>query len=272
MAILKYNASPRPAASMQNVNYILRDDACVKFETINLPEIQTKIDARSFAANRMLEEDLMPKREQEKGKGNGKGKGKKPREERNHHRMMVTLPDETDPNKALHLVKNFVEKEFPGTRSIIAIHESDNGIGLHSHIWIDARKVDGKKLDLGLKYTRLDKIYSQKYDQVYGTNYTTEFAAKRKFNAENKIPTYEKQLQILIQRQKQNEQDRIRSGKYITETAGRRIDEINTVERNKLEVVARYGQPESGRIYHQRENEKPSIQTTPHPERLVQTR
>jgi hypothetical protein len=249
MAILKYNASPRPAASMKNVNYILRDDACVKFEMINLPEIETKIDARSYASNRMLEEKLMPKR------GTGTP--------RNHHRMMLTLPDETDPDKALQLVKNFVEKEFPNTRSIIAVHESDNGIGLHSHVWIDARKIDGKKLDLGTKYTKLDKLYSQKYDQVYGTNYTTEFAEARKFNQENEIPTYSNQLKILIERQVENEQNRIRSGKYLIEAAARRIDEINTVERTRLEIACRHGQRESSRIYQQRDNEKQRVEITP---------
>ncbi len=225
MAILKYNASPRPEASLKNVNYILRDDACIKFETVHLPEIETKIDARSYAAMRELEETLMPK------KGSGTP--------RNHHRMMLTLPDETDADKALQLVKNFVEKEFPATRCIIAVHQSENGIGLHCHAWIDARKLNGKKLDLGNKYTRLDKLYSQKYDQVYGTNYTAEFAEARKFNAENEISTYPKQLKILVEAQEQNEKRRINGGKHLIEAAARRIDELATQQRNGLEIASR---------------------------------
>ncbi len=249
MAILKYNASPRPAASMKNVNYILRDDACVRFEAINLPEIESKIDARSYAANREVEEELMPKRETGTP--------------RNHHRMMLTLPDETDPDKALQLVKNFVEKEFPNTRSIIAVHESDNGIGLHSHVWIDARKIDGKKLDLGTKYTKLDKLYSQKYDEVYGTNYTAEFAKARKFNQENEIPTYSNQLEKLIEAQKRNDQRRIDGGKYLVAAAARRIDELATQERNGLEIASRNIQPNRATSLRTRADKQPSQRPSP---------
>ncbi len=231
MAILKYNASPRPEASMQNVNYILRDDACIRFETIHLPEVETKIDARSYAAMREMEEQLMPKR----GAGTP----------RNHHRMVLTLPEETDPDKALQLVKNFVEKEFPGTRSIIAIHKSENAPGLHSHIWVDARKLNGKKLDLGTKYYKLDKLYSELYDRTYKTNYTAEFAEKRRFNAINEIPTYRPQLEKLIEAQKRNEQRRNLVGKHIVARAGagindanRKIDELTLIERTRLEIAS----------------------------------
>jgi hypothetical protein len=229
MAILKYNASPRPAASLGNVNYILRDDACIQFEMINLPNIESKIDARSYAATRMIEEELMPKR------GTGIP--------RNHHRMMLTMPDESNPDAAILLAKNFVEKEFPNTRSIIAIHQSENGIGLHAHAWVDARKIDGKKLDLGTKYTQLDKLYSQKYDETYGTNYTAEFAAARKFNAENEIPTYAKQLEKLIEAQEKNEQRRIISGKHLIEAAAVRINELATQQRTRLEIASGNIQP-----------------------------
>ncbi len=249
MAILKYNASPRPAASMKNVNYILRDDACIKFETINLPEIETEIDARSYAATRMIEEELMPQR------GTGTP--------RNHHRMMITMPDETDPERAMQLAKNFVEKEFPDTRSIIAVHKSENGIGLHAHAWIDARKTNGKKLDLGTKYTKLDKLYSQKYDQIYGTNYTAKFAAARKFNQENEIPTYSNQIEKLVEAQERNDQRRIESGKYIVEAAARRIDELNTQQRTRLEIATRNIQPNRAENVRAGRDEKPDRQATP---------
>ncbi len=250
MAILKYNASPRPAASMKNVNYILREDACIRFEAINLPEIETEIDARSYAATREIEEKLMPKR------GTGTP--------RNHHRMMITMPDENDPDAAMQLAKNFVETEFPGTRSIIAVHQSENGSGLHCHAWIDARKTDGKKLDLGTKYTKLDKLYSQKYDRTYGTNYTAEFAAARKFNAENEIPTYSNQLKKLVEAQERNEQNRIRSGKHIIEAAAARIAELATQQRTRLEIAARNLQPNRAENVGAGRDEKQNRQPTPH--------
>jgi hypothetical protein len=211
VAILKYNATPRPSASVKNVAYILRDDACVQFGTINLPEIENKIDALSYASTRKFEEELMPQR------GTGIP--------RNHYRMVLTMPNENDPDAALQLATQFIKNEFPGTRSIIAVHKSENGIGLHCHAWVDARKIDGKKLDLGTKYKSLDRLYSRNYDAVYKTNFTAEFAAARKFNAENKIPTYEKQLQILKGTQEKNEQRRTLIGKHITSAASRKIVE-----------------------------------------------
>jgi hypothetical protein len=235
---------------MQNVNYILRDDACIKFEAINLPQIETEIDARSYAATREIEEKLIPKR------GTGTP--------RNHHRMLLTMPDENDPDAAMQLAKNFVEKEFPNTRSIIAVHKSENGIGLHSHIWIDARKLNGKKLDLGTKYTKLDKLYSQKYDQIYGTNYTAEFAAARKFNAENEIPTYSKQLEILIEAQEQNDQRRIKSGEFLIKRAAARINELATQQRTGLEIATRNLQPNRAENVGAGRDEKQNRQPTPH--------
>jgi hypothetical protein len=242
---------------MKNVNYILRDDACLKFDTIHLPEIESKIDARSYAAMRELEEELMPQR----GAGTP----------RNHHRMMITMPDETDPEQAMTLAKNFMEREFPGTRSIIAIHQSENGIGLHSHVWIEARKLNGKKLDLGTKYTKLDKLYSKLYDQTYGTNYTAEFAAARKFNAENEVSTYPKQLKILVEAQERNEQRGIVSGKHIVKRAGsaindanRKIDELQQFGAygNELEL-ARIGR--AGSEQKRRDNDPTRLRPVPNP-------
>jgi hypothetical protein len=264
MGILKYNATARPAASVKNVAYILREDACVKFETINLPEIQTKIDALSYASTRRFEEELMPKR------GTGTA--------RNHHRMILTMPDENDPAAAAKLATEFIKKEFPNTRSIVAIHTSENAAGLHCHVWIDARKTDGKKLDLGTKYKSLDRLYSRNYDQVYGTNYTAEFAAGRKFNAENKIPTHKNQLKILVEAQNRNDQRRTQSGKYLIEAATRRIDELATLDRTRLEIATRNLQPESPRNDLQGVVSKPSERANPqineprNPRQMVKSR
>jgi hypothetical protein len=178
--------------------------------------------------------------------------------------MMITMPDENDPDAAMQLAKNFVETEFPGTRSIIAVHQSENGSGLHCHAWIDARKTDGKKLDLGTKYTKLDKLYSQKYDRTYGTNYTAEFAAARKFNAENEIPTYSNQLKKLVEAQERNEQNRIRSGKHIIEAAAARIAELATQQRTRLEIAARNLQPNRAENVGAGRDEKQNRQPTPH--------
>jgi hypothetical protein len=166
MAILKYNASPRPAASADNVRYILRAGACATFECQNITGIQTPADAIAYANARAFEEKLAPRR----GAGTP----------RNHHRMILTFPDEANPTIALAVAKSFLESQFSEAKAIISIHTDVKN--LHCHVWIDARLINGKKLDLGTKYRQLDKLFARHYDNAYGTNYANEYAAQRLAN------------------------------------------------------------------------------------------
>jgi hypothetical protein len=166
VAILKYNAKPRPEASADNVRYILRAGACATFDCQNLSGIQTPADAIAYANARAFEEELAPRR----GAGTA----------RNHHRMILTFPDESDPKIALAVAKDFIRKEFPEAKTIISIHTDVKNI--HCHVWLDARLITGKKLDLGTKYKQLDKLFARHYDNAYGTNHANEYAAQRLAN------------------------------------------------------------------------------------------
>jgi hypothetical protein len=166
VAILKYNAKPRPAASADNVRYILRAGACAAFECQNLTGIQTPADAIAYATARAFEEELAPRR----GAGTP----------RNHHRMVLTFPNEANPETALATAKDFLASEFPEARAIISIHTDTKN--LHCHVWLDARLINGKKLDLGTKYRQLDKLFARHHDHVYGTNYANEYAARQRAN------------------------------------------------------------------------------------------
>ncbi len=166
MAILKYNAKPSPAASADNVRYILRAGACATFECQNITGIQTPADAIAYANARAFEEELAPRR----GAGTP----------RNHHRMILTFPDEANPTIALAVAKSFLAKEFPEARAIVSIHTDVKNI--HCHVWLDARLITGKKLDLGTKFKQLDKLFARHYDNAYGTNHANEYAAQRLAN------------------------------------------------------------------------------------------
>jgi hypothetical protein len=166
VAILKYNASPRPAASADNVRYILRAGACATFDCQNITGIQTPADAVAYANARAFEEELAPRR----GAGTA----------RNHHRMILTFPDERNPERALAVAKDFLRKEFPEAKAIISIHTDVKNI--HCHVWLDARLINGKKLDLGTRYRQLDKLFARHYDHTYGTNHANEYAARRQAN------------------------------------------------------------------------------------------
>jgi hypothetical protein len=166
VAILKYNAKPSPAASADNVRYILRAGACATFDCQNITGIQTPADAIAYANARAFEEELAPRR----GAGTA----------RNHHRMILTFPDERNPERALAVAKDFLRKEFPEAKAIISIHTDVKNI--HCHVWLDARLINGKKLDLGTKYRQLDKLFARHYDNAYGTNHANEYAAQRQAN------------------------------------------------------------------------------------------
>ncbi len=178
MAILKYNAKPNPKASADNVRYILRAGACATFDCQNITGIQTPADAIAYANARAFEEELAPRR----GAGTA----------RNHHRMILTFPNEANPEIALAVAKDFIRKEFPEAKAIISIHNDVKNI--HCHVWIDARLITGKKLDLGTRYRQLDKLFARHYDNAYGTNYANEYAARRLANRaarQKKTPDWE---------------------------------------------------------------------------------
>ncbi len=166
MAILKYNAKANPEASADNVRYILRTGACATFDCQNITGIQTPADAIAYANARAFEEELAPKR----GAGTP----------RNHHRMILTFPDESDPTSALAVAKSFLESQFSEARTIVSIHTDVKNI--HCHVWLDARLITGKKLDLGTRYRQLDKLFARHYDNAYGTNHANEYAAQRLAN------------------------------------------------------------------------------------------
>jgi hypothetical protein len=94
--------------------------------------------------------------------------------------MILTFPDEANPTIALAVAKSFLAKEFATAKAIVSIHTDVKNI--HCHVWLDARLITGKKLDLGTKYKQLDKLFARHYDNAYGTNHANEYAAQRLAN------------------------------------------------------------------------------------------
>ncbi len=206
MAILKYNAKPNPKASADNVRYILRAGACATFDCQNITGIQTPADAIAYANARAFEEELAPRR----GAGTA----------RNHHRMILTFPNEANPEIALAVAKDFLKSQFPEAKAIISIHNDVKNI--HCHVWIDARLITGKKLDLGTRYRQLDKLFARHYDHTYGTNHANEYAAQRQANR--------------AARQKKTPDWKVLKANEQTRTYGRKRDAASTI---RIESITR---------------------------------
>ncbi len=229
MAILILTTNNRAEASVDNVSYILREDAVACWATHNIEEVKDKTDALTYADRRAFEEELKPLY------------GASQR--RNHLRMKLTFADEDDPNTALLHSKQFLEKNFPQAKIIYSSHkDTDN---CHVHCWIDARETTGKKLHLSnSKFYKLGEEWSKHCDRIYGTNYTEQFKQSRKQNNQNKKdgiePPKSTQNQKLKENQEKNEQKSIRIGEQLIKTANRAI--TNSERKiNELEQINEYG-------------------------------
>jgi hypothetical protein len=147
--------------------------------------------------------------------------------------MVLTFPDERNPETALGVAKNFLLKEFPEAKAIVSIHTDTKN--LHCHVWLDARLITGKKLDLGTKYRQLDKLFARHHDQIYGTNYATEYAARQQANRAERHKK-EPDWRLL----KTNEQTRI-DGRKRDATIATRVESIA-----RMDTIDRVLEPPSG--------------------------
>jgi hypothetical protein len=221
MAILVYKTNCNAAASVANVGYILRDDACQIWSSQHI-DIQSKSEALSYAERRQWEEDLRPL--------NGAA------QRRNHQRMELSFISETNPQRALEIAESFVKRKFPEARAILAAHT--NTKNLHVHVWLDNRTINNKKVHLSnSQYKNLGDHWAKFTDRIYGTNNAEQFQAKRLKNiAERReleasgrraeiVRAQNTEWKIKKRRELEYEQGRINRGEYITAAAGRTINE-----------------------------------------------
>jgi hypothetical protein len=221
MAILVYKTNCNAAASVGNVSYILRDDACQIWSSQHI-DIQSKSEALSYAERRQWEEDLKPL--------NGAA------QRRNHQRMELSFVSESNPERALNIAQNFVSSKFPTARAILAVHT--NTQNLHCHVWLDNRTISGNKVHLSnSQYKKLGDDWARFTDDIYGTNYAEQFQAKRLQNISERqeLEASGRSTEIVRaqnigwkfkkERELQNEQRTIIAGEFITSTASRAIDQ-----------------------------------------------
>jgi hypothetical protein len=255
MSVLNYTTNNRAEASVDNVSYILRNDAVACWSTQNLEEIKTKTDALSYAEKRAFEENLTPLW----------GAA----ERRNHHRLQLTYASEKNPEEALKNAKVFLENNFPNARIIYSSHK--NTENCHVHCWVDIRQIDEKKVHLkNNQFYKLGESWSKYCDEIYKSNYTEQFKQSRKQHLQEKKngiePPRAKQGKKLKEASKKNEQQTTAGAKSIIERASfvinksaRRINELKQLNEygNKLEL-ARIGREGSER---KRRNNDPQSAT-----------
>jgi hypothetical protein len=221
MAVLIYNDKCRPAASVANVSYILRESACHIWATQNL-DLQGKSAALSYAALREWEESLRPP-----------CRGAEPR---NHSRLLLSFAAETNPEQAMHYARIFLKQKFPDARAILAAHTDT--ANLHVHVWVDNRIANGNKLHIqNSTYKNLRSSWTIFTDTIYGTNYEAEFTDTNRVRT-----TKREQLAKRRQGEQEYEQRRVADGEHIIKAANRNIDQANRTIKARHYVANPAGQ------------------------------
>ncbi len=206
MAVLIYRTNCRAAASVQNVAYILRENACHVWAAQNI-DLHSTTDALSYAERREWEESLTPTR-----------RGTEPR---NHTRLQLSFATETNPDRAMHAARIFLKRTFPEARAILAAHTDT--ANLHVHVWIDSRTTDGKKLHLSRsKYKNLRTSWTKFTDEIYATNYEAQFTDISRVRT-----TKYEQLTRRKAGELNHEQGRTDYGEYLIATAERNIEQAD---------------------------------------------
>jgi hypothetical protein len=129
--------------------------------TYNLPDAVR--DARGYDELRdNLVAHAQVREEQEIKRHKGAG------EPRTHYRVRASFEREVSSERALEMAKEWMDGELPQARGFAVVHRDTEHV--HVHIWIDARQMDGKKIQLPKeKYRSLDfrwnKLYSAEMDR-----------------------------------------------------------------------------------------------------------
>lgn len=159
-----FQISPGPVGGgPDNASYITRSQAAGEGSEVyhNAPESveqaeswrETKIRFRSWAERVKVEEVARH--------GNRAGQA------RTHYRGLISYEETIETGAAKEDAREFLEEEFPKAQAVAVVHQDTDNT--HVHIWISARKLNGKKVhiangDLEEMHARMDEIYERRME------------------------------------------------------------------------------------------------------------
>lgn len=153
--------TPHGGGGAANANYVTRRSAAEEGEAVyhNAPEDvesaqsweETRIRLRSWAEQTKTEERARH--------GNRAGQA------RTHYRMVLSYEEEIETEAAREDAKEFLEEEFEEAQAVGVVHQDTPQT--HVHIWMSARKLDGKKVHINRKdlkdlHASFDRIYEER--------------------------------------------------------------------------------------------------------------
>jgi hypothetical protein len=151
-------------ASARHVGYITRDRAVLEEEhgilLYNLPErTGAGRDYAELRDNLVAHASVREKLEIDRHQARG--------EPRTHYRVLVSFERNVTSEKALGMVQEWLDREFPKARGFAAVHRDTEQV--HVHVWLDARQTDGRKIHLDRqRHRNLDSTWNHIYSREMG--------------------------------------------------------------------------------------------------------
>ncbi len=151
-------------ASGMHVGYITRERAVLDREAglhfHNMPD-QVR-DAKDYAELRgNLEAHATAREDAELAVHRSRG------EPRTHYRAMFSFERDVSTEKALGMAGEWMQREFPQGRGFAVVHRDTEHT--HVHVWLDARQVDGRKVQLSERqFKTLDSAWNRIYSREMG--------------------------------------------------------------------------------------------------------
>lgn len=109
---------------------------------------------------------------------------------RTHYRVLASFERDVPNEQALGMVKEWLDREFPRSRALGVVHRDTEQT--HVHVWIEARQIDGKKIQLTRQHHRsLDLSWNHIYSREMGLD-PGEHERKKKETREAKREAWER--------------------------------------------------------------------------------
>jgi hypothetical protein len=180
------------------------------------------------------------------------------KEGRTHYRVIISFEEQTKVKDALEMVREWLGEALPSARCTGFFHQ--NTEHLHTHIWIQSRGIDGKKLHFSARdYRTLDEKWNRIYCREMGRDEKQHLDKKRDYDNRSKNSYYrEKPRDAFFERGEQEtkcgEREITEASRSLQNLHGEAINLRHGYERLSGEVKRVYEDRGSERGYEKEKN------------------
>jgi hypothetical protein len=78
-----------------------------------------------------------------------------------HYRIIITIDEIVSNRQFKRVILPFLSEAFTLNGAVVALHRNTGERKTHAHVHLDTRQLDGRRLDLGQRYFKLDEIWAK---------------------------------------------------------------------------------------------------------------